>query len=350
MRTILIVSLVLLVVSCPCSLAVPVSDTLPHVVIVATGGTIAGIGSSSGELLNYTPGTISISDLMATVPGLNTSASLEGEQFSNIASDQMTPALWLNLTLRVNELLADPDVDGVVITHGTDTLEETAYFLNLGVHSDKPVVITGAMRPATAISADGPLNLLNAVRLAGDPAAKGRGVLICLNNEINGARDTTKTSTEMVETFRSPDFGLLGYMQDEKPAFYRNSTRRHTAASEFILARGTRLPRVDIVYGYPGMDTTALDAFASGGSEGIVLAALGNGGYPESIGDALVNLSARGIPVVVSSRTGTGIVAPGDTALISADTLNPQKARILLMLALTKTHDTAEIGKMFGEY
>jgi L-asparaginase len=350
MRTCLIFFILLFILPFTVSAPDTGDNDLPHVVILATGGTIAGTASSATELVNYTAGNISVDQLITSVPGLSTYASMSGEQFCNIPSDEMTPAIWLNLSRRVNELLADPAVDGVVITHGTDTLEETAYFMNLVVQSEKPVVITGSMRPATAISADGPLNLMNAVRLAGDPDAKGRGVLICLNNEINGARDTQKTMTEMVETFRSPDFGLLGYIQDGKPVFYRESTRRHTSASEFNLTGITRLPRVDIVYAYAGMDSTAIDAFSANKTQGIVFASLGNGGYPKIVKGALLNLSAQGIPVVVSSRTGTGISVPDDVPLISADTLNPQKARVLLTVALTKTQDHETIRRIFGEY
>ena len=350
MRTYHILVILLFVIACPVSALDTHGGNLPHVVILATGGTIAGTASSATELVNYTAANMNVDQLVTSVPGLSTYASLTAEQICNIDSDEMTPAIWLNLSRRVNEVLADPTVDGVVITHGTDTLEETAYFLNLVVQSEKPVVITGSMRPATAISADGPLNLMNAIRLAGDPDAKGRGVLICLNNEINGARDTTKTATEMVETFRSLDFGLLGYIQNGKPVFYRESTRRHTSGSEFNLTGITTLPKVDIVYAYAGMDTTAIDAFSADKTQGIVFASLGNGGYPKIVQMALLNLSALGTPVVVSSRTGTGISIPDDAPFISADTLNPQKARVLLMVALTRTRDHETIRKMFGEY
>lgn len=350
MRIYPIIFILLFVIACPVSALDTENKNLPHVVILATGGTIAGTAPSATELVKYTAANMSVDQLISSVPELSTYASLTAEQISNINSDEMTPAIWLNLSRRVNEVLADPTVDGAVITHGTDTLEETAYFLNLVVKSEKPVVITGSMRPATALSADGPLNLLNAVRLAGDPDAQGRGVLICLNNEINGARDTSKMSTEMVETFRSPDFGLLGYFQNGKPAFYRESTRRHTSASEFNLTGITTLPRVDIVYAYAGMDNTAIDAFSANKAQGIVLASLGNGGYPQSVKTALLDLSEQGTPVVISSRTGTGITIPDDAPFISGDTLNPQKARVLLMVALTQTRDHETIREMFGDY
>jgi len=350
MRMYPIIVILLFIIACPVSALETDGKNLPHVVILGTGGTIAGTAPSSAELVEYTTANLSVDQLVTSVPELSTYATLTAEQICNIDSREMTPAIWLTLSQRVNDVLADPTVDGVVITHGTDTLEETAYFLNLVIKSEKPVVITGSMRPATALSADGPLNLMNAVRLAGDPDAKGRGVLICLNNEINGARDTTKTSTEMVETFRSPDFGLLGYYQNGKPAFYRESTRCHTASSDFNLTGITTLPRVDIVYAYAGMDTTAIDAFSENKTQGIVFASLGNGGYPQIVRKALLNLSEQGTPVVISSRTGTGITIPGDALLISGDTLNPQKARILLMVALTQTRDPETIRKMFEEY
>jgi L-asparaginase type II len=206
------------------------------------------------------------------------------------------------------------------------------------------------MRPSTALSADGPLNLVNAVQLAGSRDARGKGVLIVLNGEINGARDTTKTSTQAVQTFRSPDLGLLGYMEDAKPVFYRTSTRNHTTSSEFNVTGFTALPRVDIVMTYPGMDSTAIDAFAGKGSRGLVIAGMGNGEYPAAIQPALEAAAMKGIPVVIASRTGSGITSAKDPRFIAADTLTPQKARILLMLALTRTHDRDRIAGMFRKY
>jgi L-asparaginase len=190
---------------------------LPNVHILATGGTIAGISKESTDMIHYQPGNLGVESLISSVPEVYRYAHVTGEQVCNINSDDITPEIWLNLSSRINTLLSDPAVDGIVVTHGTDTLEETAYFLNLVIHSEKPVVITGAMRPATAISADGPLNLLHAVQLAGSPDARGAGVMILLNGEINSARETTKMNTGSVETFRSPDFGLLGYMADGQP-------------------------------------------------------------------------------------------------------------------------------------
>ena len=345
-----ILFLVLLVLAA-CHLADATSTAdLPDIHILATGGTIAGTAQNQSELHNYQAGNLSIDALIASVPEMSTYARVTGEQICNVNSDEVTPEIWLTLANRVNDLLKSPDVDGVVITHGTDTLEDTAYFLNLVVHSKKPVVITGAMRPATAISADGPLNLLNAVILAGSYDAAVKGILILLNQQINGARDTTKTNTEMVETFKSGDFGLLGYMDDESPEFYRESLKRHTAETIFDLSGRSSLPKVDIIMLYPGADRTAIDAFLMNKTEGLVIASMGNGGYSELIRQALFDVVNQGIPVVISSRTGTGICTPQDPEFISADTLTPQKARILLMVALTKTNRPDEIAEMFREY
>lgn len=339
--------LILLVIS---SSADQSTNNLPDIYILATGGTIAGVAENDTELGNYTAGNLSIETLISSVPEMNQYARVTGEQVCNLNSDEITPEIWLTLSHRVNELLRSPETDGVVITHGTDSLEDTAYFLNLVVKSDKPVVLTGAMRPSTALSADGPLNLLDAVILAGDPDANGKGVLILLNGEINGARDTTKTNTETTETFKSPDFGMLGYIDDGIPRFYRESVKNHTTATEFDVSGLSSLPKVDIVMLYPGVDRTAPDAFVANGTEGLVVASMGNGGYSESIHQALLDVTAKGIPVVISSRAGTGITTSQEKQFISAGTLTPQKSRILLMAALTKTKDPDEIAAMFQKY
>ncbi|MCA1915182.1 asparaginase [Methanospirillum hungatei] len=344
-----IVLLTCVLISLPIS-ADSTGSTLPNIYILGTGGTIAGTGSSETDLTDYTAGVLDIDSLIASVPELPLYANLTGEQICDIDSSQMTPEIWLNLSRRINELVQDPAIDGVVVTHGTDTMEETAYFLNLVVKSEKPVVMTGSMRPSTALSADGPLNLLDAVILAGSPEALGKGVLILLNSQINGARETTKTNTEMVGTFRSPDFGLFGYMDGTTPRLYRQSLKNHTTASEFDVSGLSHLPRVDIVYLYPGMDQTAIDAFIAHKTEGFVIASLGNGGMPDSVHSALLKAVDKGIPVVVSSRTGTGVCTTEESRFISADSLNPQKARVLLMLALTQTQDPEEIARMFRIY
>ena len=227
----------------------PPPSTLPTVVVIATGGTIAGRGASSTSLSNYKAGALAGEELVKAVPEIKQYADVRVEQLFNVSSSDLTVANWLELANRINTIFAgDPKVAGIVVTHGTNTLEETAYFLNLTVKHDRPVVVVGAQRPATAIGSDGPLNLLNAIRTASAPEARGKGVLVVMNDEINGARDVTKTSTYRVETFRSPDFGFLGYVDADKVSFYRASTKRHTAQSEFNVNAATDLPKVDIVY------------------------------------------------------------------------------------------------------
>jgi len=240
---------------------------LPNVMILATGGgTIAGTGATSTTTVGYTAATVGVERLIAAVPELKKVADVKGEQVFQIASENMSNDYWLKLAKRVNTLLAQKDVDGIVITHGTDTIEETAYFLNLVVKSRKPVVIVGAMRPSTALSADGPINLYNAVVLAGSREAVGKGVLVALNDQINAAREVTKTNTSTLDTFKTPELGLLGYMQDNKPIFYRQSTRKHTADTEFDVMHLDLLPQVDIVYGYANVNRIAVDAFMAAGA------------------------------------------------------------------------------------
>ena len=236
-RFIPILSLVLL-----CHSVLRADDTtekkLPNVsVILATGGTIAGSGATSTTTVGYKPATVPVQALIDAVPELKKIAIVRGEQVFQIASQNMTNDNWLKLAKRVNELLQQPDADGIVVTHGTDTLEETAYFLNLVTKSDKPVVIVGAMRPSTALSPDGPINLYNAVLVAGSKEAVGKGVLVCLNDQINSARDVTKTNTSTADTFKSPELGVLGYIQGDRVAFYRLPARKHTLNSEFDIIR-----------------------------------------------------------------------------------------------------------------
>jgi L-asparaginase len=333
------------------------ADGLPNVTIIATGGTIAGTGATSTTTVGYEAAKVGVERLIEAVPELKKVANVKGEQIYQIASENMDNAHWLQLAKRVNQVLAQPDVDGVVITHGTDTIEETAYFLDLTVKSDKPVVIVGAMRPSTAISADGPMNLYNAVILAGSKEAVGKGVLVCMNDQINAGREVTKTNTSDLDTFRTPELGFLGYMQDNKPHFYREPLRKHTTHSEFDISNLDVLPRVDIVYGYANMDPTALNAFVAAGAKGIVHAGVGDGSLVRpGVEAALVEARKKGVLIVRSSRVGNGIVARNGEAnddeldFVVSDTLNPQKARILLMLALTKTTDSKAIQQMFYTY
>ncbi|WP_371876472.1 type II asparaginase [Pseudoduganella chitinolytica] len=329
---------------------------LPNVTVLATGGTIAGTGATSTTTVGYTAATVGVQQLINAVPELAKIANVKGEQVFQIASESMTNEHWLTLGKRVNALLAQNDVDGIVITHGTDTMEETAYFLDLVVKSRKPVVLVGAMRPSTALSADGPINLYNAVSIAGSQEAVGKGVIIALNDQIHAARDVSKTNTSTPDSFKTTELGLLGYIQGGKPFFYRTSTRKHTADSEFDIAGLTALPQVDIVYGYANMNTVALDAFIAAGAKGIIHAGVGDGSIAARVKPGLVAARKKGAIIVRASRVGQGILARNGEAnddeldFVAADTLSPQKARILLMLALTKTNSTRDIQRMFYTY
>ena len=343
-----------------CNSALRAQDTtekkLPSVLILATGGTIAGSGATSTTSVGYKAATVPVQALIDAVPELKKVAMVRGEQVFQIASQNMTNDNWLKLAKRVNDLLQQPDVDGIVVTHGTDTLEETAYFLNLVTKSDKPVVIVGAMRPSTALSADGPINLYNAVLIAGSKEAVGKGVLVCLNDQINAARDVTKTNTSTADTFKSPELGVLGYIQGDHVAFYRVPARKHTQDSEFDISTVQKLPNVEIAYGFENVSRTTVDALAAAGVDGIVYAGVGDGNPSELTEQALAEARAKGILIVRSARVGNGIVARNNEVnddkrdFVVSDNLNPQKARILLTVALTKTKDTKEIQRMFYEY
>lgn len=332
------------------------ADKLANVTILATGGTIAGSGASSTTTVGYTAATVGVDTLIKAVPELSKVAQVKGEQVFQIASENMTNEHWLTLAKRVNVLLAQPDVDGIVITHGTDTLEETAYFLDLVVKSKKPVVLVGAMRPGTALSADGPINLYNAVLLAANPDAAGKGVLVAMADQIHSARDVSKTNTSTPDSFKTTELGLLGYIQGNKPYFYRASTRKHTVDTEFDISKLDKLPQVDIVYGYANVGPVALNALVAAGAKGIIHAGVGDGSLAASVKTALIAARKQGVMIVRGSRVGQGILARNGEAnddeldFVAADTLNPQKARILLMLALTKTNDSKAVQKMFYTY
>jgi L-asparaginase/glutamin-(asparagin-)ase len=332
------------------------AQKLPNVMILATGGTIAGTGASSTTTVGYTAATVGVQQLINAVPEVSKVANVTGEQVFQIASESMTNEHWLTLGKRVNALLSQNNVDGIVITHGTDTLEETAYFLNLVVKSRKPVVLVGAMRPSTALSADGPINLYNAVLLAGSQEAIGKGVMVAMGDQIHGARDVTKTNTSTPDAFKTTELGMLGYMQGNKPFFYRASLRKHTVDTEFDISNLTALPQVDIVYGYANMNTVALDAFMAAGAKGIIHAGTGDGSVAAKVKPGLINARKNGVIIVRASRVGQGIVARNGEAnddeldLVVSDTLNAQKARILLMLAMTKTSITKDIQRIFYTY
>ncbi len=330
---------------------------LPVVWLLSTGGTIAGKGASATNLTEYQSSTLLGSELLAAVPEIAQHARVKFEQVVNVGSPNMTPEVWRTLAQRINTIFAeDAGVAGVVITHGTSTLEETAYFLNLTVRHDRPVVLVGSQRPSTAISADGPLNLLNAVRTAAAPEARGKGVLVVMNEEINGARDVTKSNTYRVETFRSGELGFLGYVDDDKVSFYKASTKRHTAASEFDVSAITQFPRVEIVYSYAQASLAPLNALVRDGVDGIIFAAPGAGSLSDVERNAIAEITASALkPVLMrSSRTGNGRVTRRQSfdtlGMIPTDNLNPQKARILLMLTLTRTRDPAEIARIFSQY
>ena len=329
---------------------------LANVTILATGGTIAGTGATSTTTVGYTAATVGIQTLIQAVPEMTRVANVSGEQVFQIASENMSNEHWLTLAKRVNTLLAQKDVHGIVITHGTDTLEETAYFLNLVVKSRKPVVLVGSMRPSTAISADGPANLYNAVVLAASPDAAGRGVLVSMSDQIHAGRDVSKSSTTMLDTFRTPELGMLGYFQGGKPFFYRQVVRKHTTETEFDVSSLNALPQVDVAYAYANVGPTAIDALVGAGAKGLIHAGVGNGSLPAKVRPALSAARAKGVVVVRASRVGQGILARNGEAnddeldFVAADTLSPQKARILLMLALTRTNNTKEIQRMFYTY
>ncbi|MEO6002615.1 MAG: asparaginase [Opitutus sp.] len=337
-------------------MAAPAKSTLlPHVRVLATGGTIAGaqVGDASR---GYHAAALSIEALIAAVPQLATLAHLEVEQVAAIGSQDMDETVWLELAARVQAALATPTVAGVVITHGTDTMEETAFFLNLVVHSAKPVVLVGAMRPATAISADGPMNLFNAIAVAADPQAAGRGVLVVANDEIHFAREVTKTNTTQVGTFRATHRGLAGLVNAGRLHLYAPPVRRHTLGSAFSSAPLPSLPRVEIVYAYAGMSRDSIDAAVRSGARGVVIAGVGDGNLNAAALAAAAEAAQAGIAVVRSSRTGGGVVERNievdDDRLgfIAADELNPQKARVLLMLGLTRTVQPRDLQELFFTY
>ncbi|CAI2502434.1 L-asparaginase precursor [Serratia ficaria] len=323
----------------------------PHIVILATGGTIAGSAASNTQTTGYQAGALGVDTLIAAVPEMQKIARVDGEQIANIGSENMTSEILLTLSKRVNALLARDDVDGVVITHGTDTLDESPYFLNLTVKSDKPVVFTAAMRPATAISADGPMNLLDAVTVAADKRAAGRGVMVVLNDRIGSARFTSKTNATTLDTFKAPEEGYLGAIVGGKPYFETRVDKIHTQRSVFDVRNLSALPKVDIIYGYQDDPEYMYDAAIAHKVDGIVYAGTGAGSVSVRSSVGIKKAEKAGVTVVRASRTGGGIVPEdaGQPGLVS-DSLNPAKARILLMLALTKTHNPQVIQDYFHAY
>lgn len=325
-----------------------------RIAILGTGGTIAGFIDSTIATTGYTAGAIDIDVLIKAVPQIRDLADISWEQIANIDSSNMCDEIWLRLAKKIAKLFAE-GIDGVVITHGTDTMEETAYFLNLTIKSDKPVVLVGAMRPSTAISADGPKNLYNAVALVANKEAKNKGVMVAINDKILSARGVVKTHSLNVDAFSSPDFGDLGYIVDGKVFFYNNVTKAHTKNAPFDVSKLTSLPKVDILYSYSNDGSgVAAKALFEHGTKGIVVAGSGAGSIHKNQKDVLKELLKKGLKVVVSSRVVAGCVAVSDSdeklGFIGAEDLNPQKARVLLMLALTKTSDPKKIQEYFLKY
>lgn len=323
------------------------------IAIVATGGTIAGSGQS-GKTVAYKAGEISVDQIIETIPMIKDVANIKEYQLMSVDSNEMNQEKWIILANQINEIVKDDEVDGVVVTHGTDTLDETAYFLTLTLNTVKPIVITGAMRPATATSADGPYNLYQAVCLATHDEAHHQGVMGLFSNTIYSGRDIQKISNYKIDAFDQKAFGCLGYMQDDQVYFFSRTFKIHTLASRFSKDVFTSLPKVAIVYFYAGADAHMLYDLATT-HEGIVIAGSGNGNYSEAWLQAIEDLSQKGIIFVRASRVSQGIVF--DDAVfdphhycIPANTLSAQKARVLLMLALSKTHDRKEIRGIFNEY
>ena len=316
----------------------------PMVLVLGTGGTIGSAGDYWGGNATRVP-----IDQLVKIPGIDSVATVESEQFLNVASSSIGPARWLELTRRIADVFQTrPEVRGIVVTHGTDTMEETAYFLDLTVGDSRPVIVTGSMRPSNMAGADGPANIMNAVRAAADTNGRGRGTMVLMDDRLFAARDVTKTNSTRVETFQAPERGPLAIV-DPDGVFYRaRSAGRATA--QFDVSAVHDLPRVDVIYSYPGADSVAIDAVVAAGANGLVIAGVGRGGMTGSQSGAVRRAAAQGVVVVTSTRTGSGRVPVGTGGnTIGSGDLNPQKARILLMLALSRTSDPAQIRKIFSE-
>ncbi len=344
---------VLIITAFTCSFTYASQNDKPRVAILATGGTIAGSAATSVDA-SYQPGVLSINEILKSVPDLEKVAQLTGIQICNISSQNMEEKIWLQLLAVINDLFEKDLCDGIVITHGTDTMEETAYFLNLTVKHSRPVVLTGAMRPSTSLSADGPLNLYNAVVTAASANAHNRGVMVLMNDVIFSADDVTKSHTVGINAFSSFNFGPLGFVRDGITTFNRNTNLRHTVNSEFDISNLTTLPVTEIIYSYAFSSDAAIKGVIESNAKGIVIAGVGHGNYNRAIASAMEEASSKGIVVVRSARIHSGGV---DFAAEEYSekwpvslTKSPQKARILLMLALTQTNDPKEIQRIFTEY
>ena len=332
--------------------------TKPRVLFIGTGGTMSALGQGGPfDIMDYaaTGRFMPADEIIAHWPQVLEKADVVPIRYRNVASTALGPVEWLELLALCHTSIAEhPDAAGIVIGHGTATLEETAYFLSLTHKLSVPVVVVGAQRPSSGLATDAPMNLANAIRVAADPFARGLGALVVLNDEINAAREVTKTSTSRMQTFRSPDFGVLGHCDGDRIAWYRKPLRRAAPDTEFDMTGITALPRVDVMVSYAGGDGAAAAAYAAAGAQGIVIAGLAPGFMTPGEAEALDRVARQGVIVVVSSRAGSGRVfgttRKRELGFIDADNLTPQKARILLMLALTRTRDPAEITRMFADY
>lgn len=323
------------------------------IAIVATGGTIAGTGQT-GKAVSYHAGEIDVKDIIRSIPMLQEIAHIREYQLMNIDSNEMSPQRWLVLSNYINQILQDDEIDGVVVTHGTDTLDETAYFLNLTLHTNKPVVMTGAMRPATATSADGPYNLYQAVCLAAHDDAVGQGVMCLFSSTIYSGRDIQKVNNFKIDAFEQKSFGCLGYMQDHEVYFFSKTFKIHTINSLFSKQTLYDLPAVGIAYFYAGASCEILYALAQN-HHGIILTGSGSGNYSQEWLQTIEDLTKQDIVFVRCSRVAQGIVFDDDIfdphhCCIPGNTLTPQKARVLLMLALEYTHDHQKLREIFNEY
>lgn len=313
----------------------------PRVTLLATGGTIS----------NRQGGRLTAEELIKSIPNLPRYATPEYEQFANTASSALTLQQWLDLARRINTLYReDAALAGIVVTSGTDTLEELAYFLNLTVRDERPVAVVGSMRNPSTLGYEGAANLLEGFRVAADPASRGRGVLVVLNDEINAAREVTKTDALRLQTFQTRGYGILGVVDSDRVAFYRRVERRHTSASEFDVFAITELPRVDVLLTYQGAPGDLIRAAVDAGAEGIVLATAGAGATSGTQGEGMQYASTKNIPVVITTRAGAGRISGGGGTRIAGEDLAPIKARILLMLGLATSKDPAELRRMFREY
>jgi L-asparaginase len=330
-------------------------DRLPRVHLLTGVGTLPRNPPNRLEYLRYSiidAPRLTGRQMLERIPEIQQFARVTVETDDFLAFDQ--PQQLKDLSVKIDARLKEPDIAGVVFTHGTNTIEETAYFFNLTVRHDKPVVVVGAQRPFGTLSSDAPLNLLNAIRVAGDPASRGKGVLVVTNDEINSARDVTKSNTYRLETFQSRELGILGYADPDRIVFYRAPTRKHTSQSQFDLSQINEFPKVSILYSYTGDDGDLAKAAVAAGAKGIVIAGTG-AGHTQNARKTLKELhDTTGVIVVRSSRVGAGRVVKDDNwqepGFVAADNLSPQKARILLQLALTKTNKPDDIQKMFDEY